>query len=152
MRAEIANREQADLFISIHTNWNKKNEIRGFEIYIPRQGDKVATLKGFLSKLYLPSSNIRSALYYLLEMECINRSREFAGCVKDSFRKLDTPDRGIREARFQVLRRTVVPAVLIELDYISNAQGEKLLGSAAYRDKLAELIAEGINKYRLSVK
>ena len=59
--------------------------------------------------------------------------------------------RGVKRARFAVLRQLNCPGVLIELGFISNAVEERNLGSAVYQDKLARAIAEGVVTYRRSL-
>lgn len=118
-RVHMANRADADFFLSIHSNWHPGTHARGFEVYVPRD---------------------------------VSRSREesliMAQEIRNQFRRnLDTEDRGIKEAGFRVLRGTEAPAVLVELEFISNARGERELGSPSHRQKLAELLFQAVKRF-----
>jgi N-acetylmuramoyl-L-alanine amidase len=147
-RVGICNRIQADLFISIHTNWDRKPSTRGFEIYIPKSYKKLFTLQNFLDHNIF-DLDLKDALYYLLKERWIKDSRELAQIIRKLFTEsLRIPDRGIKQANFHVLRGTQSPAVLVELDFLSNPQAEELLAKPSYREKLARLLAKAIKSYR----
>ncbi len=118
-RIEIANRARADFFLSIHANWHSTTSPRGFEVYVPRHLERP-------------------------RLGSLAMAQEIEGQFK---RNLDTENRGIKEAGFRVLRRTSAPAVLVELEFISNGQGERELGDAAHRQKLAQLLFESVKRY-----
>ncbi len=65
--------------------------------------------------------------------------------------KLRLTDRGVKTDRFTVIRETEMPAVLLEIGFLSNPEEERLLGSSSFRERAAESIAEGIQKYRDSI-
>ncbi len=65
--------------------------------------------------------------------------------------KLELTDRGVKTDRFTVIRETEMPAVLLEIGFLSNLEEERLLRSSSFREKAAESIAEGIQKYRDSI-
>jgi N-acetylmuramoyl-L-alanine amidase len=119
MRAAAVNRARPDVFMSIHTNWHSRREARGWEVYVPQP----------------------------LERSRGEGTRELAQLVASEFRKLDTEDRGIKEAGFRVLRGTKVPAVLVELEFISNPRGERELGDTEHRQKLAGMLFEALRRY-----
>ena len=119
-RVVISNQAKPDLFLSIHVNWAKNRDARGFEVYVLR--GEAATARG-------------------------RESRRVAETIVSAFdRALDTPNRGLKEAGFYVIRNTRSPAVLVELEFVSNARGERELASPAHRQKLAELIGEATAK------
>ncbi|MBI4563157.1 MAG: N-acetylmuramoyl-L-alanine amidase [Planctomycetes bacterium] len=118
-RVAVSNRAAPDLFISIHSNWHWTPDPRGFEVYVARG-------------LEFGRSG----------------SRRLAAEIRSLFRSnLNTEDRGIKEAGFKVIKLTEAPAVLVELEFISNPEGERELADPAHRQKLAELLAEAIRKY-----
>lgn len=78
------------------------------------------------------------------------KGRELAIAVqKELVKTLKLPDRGVKEARFFVLRKTVMPAILVELGFISNLKEESLLENPAFQEKAALAIANGIYFYKL---
>jgi N-acetylmuramoyl-L-alanine amidase len=111
-RADIANRHNADLFVSIHADSAPNPDIQGFTIYVARDA----------------SSEARKAAQTI--------SRALSGTGSDT--------RGIREADYRVLVRTVCPAVLVELGYLSNAADARQLRDGAFQNRLAQAIADGI--------
>ncbi|MBI2932671.1 MAG: N-acetylmuramoyl-L-alanine amidase [Planctomycetes bacterium] len=118
-RVDIANRARPDFFLSIHANWVIGPQARGFEVYVPRHMERS-----------------RSGSLWM--------AREIESQFKDH---LDTENRGVKEAGFRVLRGTRAPAVLVELEFISNLQGERELGDPAHRRKLAGLLFEAVKRY-----
>ncbi len=118
-RVSIANRARADLFLSIHSNWHPGSDARGFEVFVSRHLE--AGREG---------------------------SRRLAEEIRSQFRaNLDTEDRGIKEAGFKVIRMTDAPAVLVELEFISNPRGERDLADPVRRQQYAELLAEAVHRY-----
>ena len=119
-RVAISNQAKPDLFLSIHVNWAKSRDARGFEVYVQR--GEAGTSRG-------------------------RESRRVAETIVAAFdRALDTPNRGLKEAGFYVIRNTRSPAVLVELEFVSNPRGERELSDPAHRQKLAELIGEATAK------
>ncbi len=117
-RVAIANRANPDFFMSIHANWHPTPAPRGWEVFVPRQLERS-------------------------RMGSLAMAQEIAA----QFRRLDTEDRGIKEAGFRVLRGTTAPAVLVELEFLSNARGERELGDPSHRQKLASLLFEAVKRY-----
>jgi N-acetylmuramoyl-L-alanine amidase len=117
-RVDIATRHRADLFVSIHLNWSENSSARGFEVYVPR------------------SSPHRT--------EC-DRAAQMVHAQLE--RRLDTPDRGIKEAGFYVLRHATCPSVLVELEFLSNPQGERAMMAKDHRQLVAEILRDAIVNY-----
>jgi N-acetylmuramoyl-L-alanine amidase len=157
-RAELASRVKADLFVSIHANSHPKPGVYGVEVY---------TLKGLTAyemkdpqrrasqRLYLQGlrmapdkpeveSIIEELLYSHKQAESAALARKLGAPVA---RQVKTRDLGVKESRFFVLRNTVVPAVLIEVGFLSNPREERQLATASYRQRLAEGIARSILSY-----
>lgn len=120
VRTKIANLTGADIFVSIHCNSSKNSSAQGMEIYTtPGQGpaDKLAENVVQAWKKYFPRGAIRMDM---------------------------TDDDSDKEANFYVLRKTVMPAVLVETAFISNSQEESMLRTADYQEKAAKAITAGI--------
>jgi N-acetylmuramoyl-L-alanine amidase len=144
-RTDYAAAKRADLFISIHLNSGGNAE--GIETYCLTPAGAVSTATPFRS--WQASRD--------QETETGNCNDEqnvwFAHCIQKSLlRATGVYDRGVRRARFAVLREAPCPAVLIEAGFLSSADEEKKLLAADYRDRLAKAIVEGILKYKAGVE
>jgi len=120
-RTKIANGANADVFVSIHCNGFHKSTARGFESF--RLSGNPATG---------PSGRLQEALHKRL-------AALFTG--------MGSPDRGVKEASFQVLRQTQAPAVLLELGFVTNPYDAVLLRDSRFLDRLAWAICSGIRAY-----
>ena len=148
-RVAIANREQPDLFISIHCNWSNQSRACGFEIYYSSK-KPLPTLKlnpSLQSDNSKVDSSTRKILSYALREEYRKETMELGKEVKKEFNKLDINDRGIRDADFRVIKKTEIPAILVELDYLSNKKMCCELMEDSYQSKLAQRLADAIINY-----
>jgi N-acetylmuramoyl-L-alanine amidase len=148
-RADVANREQADLFISIHCNWSNDPSIEGFEIYYcedKSSGWPSVTSNKSGSAEPLSKEN-RVVLSYLLKDEYKSQTVEIAREVKKSFGDLPTDDRGIRKANFRVIKQAKCPSILVEIDFISNKKMARHLADEEYRQRIAEKLKCAIISY-----
>lgn len=132
-RTDNAQKFTADLFVSIHFNSSVNPAVRGFEVYVPMQA-------AFCKKSYSAAAYIHHSLSQGLEAE-------FSGTLGN----LNTRDRGIRAAKFNVLAKAPCPAVLLELDYLSNPVVEKKLENVDFTDALAQLVVQGIMRYNAQI-
>jgi len=127
-RVGLAKKYKADIFVSIHANaaWDKK--MRGIETYYPgRARNKSVSLR--------------------------KESMKLAESIHESLiRHMRARDRGIKNAMFYVLRNAYMPAVLVEVGFISNYYEAKLLRKSSYRKKVAQVIAQGILEYKNEVE
>ncbi len=156
-RAAIAHKAKADLFISIHANANPSKRIKGFETYYLRRLDGQTLKEVFQSQPVeelLKSKNIKrhsivdEIVFDMLYQHKQKESARLAQYITDqTTRKLDVENRGCKMAGYSVLRHTLIPAVLIEVGYLSNRSEEKLLSQEHYRQQLAEQIAASITSY-----
>lgn len=157
-RASIANKTNADLFISIHVNANNSRQPYGFETYYFSQAsDNVSrALEVSENTYYLeddttnnPSKNLKAILGDMIYTENVAASKEVAKHVCDNTCSIiGVKNRGIKSARFAVLRNTNIPAILVEVGFISNAKEEKYLKNSFYRQQIAEGLASSIANYR----
>ncbi len=157
-RVSIANKSDAELFVSIHANANRSRSLSGFEVYYvsPSVSDykrACATARNtplrlegasFARKSQELDTIIWDMIYTNSRAESVDLAYSLCR-VMDS--AIDANILGVKNARFQVLKGVRTPAVLIEVGFVSNLNEEKLLRSGAYRQKLAEGILEGLRRY-----
>ncbi|MGB9710631.1 MAG: N-acetylmuramoyl-L-alanine amidase [Thermodesulfovibrio sp.] len=158
-RTEIANRLQADLFISIHANASSNSYARGIETYILNWTDdeeaiRVAARENAISikKMKQLKSEVGFMLASLEREAKRDSSVRLAGYVHNSLTEslksaFLRHDNGLKGALFYVLVGAQMPSCLLEVSYISNPEEEKLLSSDSYRMQIAQSIVEGIKNY-----
>lgn len=157
-RAEIANNAKPDLFISIHANANRVKSLNGLEVYYispyiddaARAFNTAQDAAPELEGIYLAAQtqDLKAILWDLIHTYNRALSMQLAQAIcKSADHDLDTRIIGVKNANFQVLRNTRMPAVLIEVGFLSNAKEERLLKNNYYRQKIAENITEGILNY-----
>ena len=159
-RTKFANANEGDLFISIHTNAAEDRRASGFETFLigPNKNEaaiKVAArenaaleLEGFSGKQLTNEDLIKATI---AQSAFAAKSEEFASLVQNEIRKrVQSKDRGVKQAGFYVLMGASMPNVLIELGFISNPNEEKKLNSSSYRDMLATSIYYAVLKYQKS--
>lgn len=160
-RADVANNTEADLFISIHANANRVRSLNGFEIYYV--GNDVDDYRRALwsaqhARLDFDKSSfsgstlgLKTVLWDMIYTSGRAQSVELARAICRSVdRDLDTKVIGVKGARYYVLKGTRMPAVLIEIGFLSNSSEERLLKNNAYRQSIAEAIADGVEDYARS--
>ena len=164
-RAAIANRNKADVFISIHTNSvASRKPVTGLETYtmgMRRSGEKLSAamrenevvLIEDNYKQHYSGFDPRSPESYII-FEMINdknmlESVELAKAIqKNVCRTAGRPDKGVKQDAFLVLRETSMPACLIELGYISTASEETYLNSSANVDAMGRGIYQAFVQYK----
>jgi N-acetylmuramoyl-L-alanine amidase len=166
-RANIANKAKADLFISIHVNYYQKETAYGAETYIlgtHRSEDnlKVAQMENSVILLeddyttryegFDPNSAESYIMFELIQNEFLEQSRFFADKVQQSFKKVaHRHNRGVKQAGFLVLRKTVMPGILIELGYISNINDRAYMQTPQGQTALAKSIADAFGEYKIRI-
>jgi N-acetylmuramoyl-L-alanine amidase len=157
-RVSLANHSGADLFISLHSNAARSRSLSGFEVYYvaPSVSDsKRAALTARSASLNLKNTvfssdtqDLRTIVWDMIyansRAESIELSRSLCKVMDAS---IDANILGVKNARFQVLKGITMPGILIEVGFVSNLNEERLLRTAAYREKLAAGILEGIRDY-----
>lgn len=158
-RTDIANRVNADVFISIHTNASTNPLAKGVETYILNWTDDEEAMKVAARENALPLARMKQlkgelgSLLASLEREAKrDDSVKLAGYLHSSIseslrRSFARNDNGLKQALFYVLVGAQMPSCLLEISYISNAEEERLLATEQYRLKIANSIAEGIKDY-----
>ncbi|MFZ5800580.1 MAG: N-acetylmuramoyl-L-alanine amidase [Candidatus Omnitrophota bacterium] len=158
-RAQIANSAKADLFVSIHANANRSRWVKGIEIYHSRsKTEQVIREMAFdrgngyvFDALNMDRSckNTKAIVMDLIHTRNQADAINLARCIVNSAsRNLEFNDRRIRSASFYVLKNTQIPAILVEIGYITNSREAKYLKSDTYRQEVVEAIARGINSYK----
>lgn len=157
-RTEIASKTKADAFISIHANSSPKRSVSGIEVFALRnltQAEKEDENRRINKKIFMShlSANARDKNVELIVEDLMyeykqNESLILARSMGENLsRTLKASNRGTKTAGFYVLRNTFIPAVLVEVGFVSNAKEERLLKSESYRDKIAKSIANSLLDY-----
>jgi len=155
-RTAIANRERADLFISIHANSSHDSDARGVETYYLNftsspEALEVAARENAVSEKSI--HELQDLVKKIALKEKIDESREFAGDVQQSLYgglALDNAgirNRGIKKAPFIVLIGANMPSILAEISFVSNPTDERKMETAEHRQRIAESLYRGVSKY-----
>lgn len=167
-RAEIANRNKADLFISIHTNALERGRIaRGFETYtlgdgrsnatktnleVAKRENSVILLEENYEQHYVgydPNSPESNIMFEFVQDRNLTKSIEFAKMLqKNVCRAASRPDKGVHQSNLAVLRLTSMPACLVELGFITTADEEALLNDRNRLDQMAVGIYNAFVEYK----
>jgi N-acetylmuramoyl-L-alanine amidase len=158
-RARMANRwkdeGQPAVFLSIHANANESRSEKGFETYFlaeARTADarRVEQFEN-ASMQYEetpPSGPLGFILTDLRQNQYLRESSGWAQIIQDRLREIHPgPDRGVKQAGFAVLRGTFMPAVLVEIGFISNRNEEQLLADAGAQERIARKLAAAVRDY-----
>lgn len=164
-RANIANRNKADLFISVHTNALPKGRVaRGFEVYtlgMHRAADNLAVAKRENSVISLekdyrqryqgfdPNSSESYIMFEFIQDRNMSKSVELAKYIqKEACLSAGRNNKGVHQAGFLVLRATSMPSCLIELGFITTPDEERFLNSQDGISRLARGIYNAFAKYK----
>jgi N-acetylmuramoyl-L-alanine amidase len=167
-RAEIANNNKADLFISIHANGNENAAVSGTEslvlglhranenFEVAKQENAVILLEDDYHAKYEgfdPNSPESYIIFSLMQNLYFEQSINFAGLVQEQFReRVQRKDRGVKQQGLLVLARTAMPGILVETGFITNADEETYLMSDEGRDYLASAIYRAFKSYKTLVE
>ncbi len=160
-RTEIANKNKADLFISVHINSSTSRKLKGIEVYLlGRPSDKRALALAARENAETHKGVIDFGKMILNDLErdfTKNASLELAHFTNNALKKnliskYPTKALGVKRAPFYVLNHTDMPAILAEISFLSNRKEEKRLRSSKYRQEAAEALLKGIQGYIRSVE
>ena len=169
-RARMANKANADLFISIHTNAAQNRTAKGAETYtlgieeerternleIAKRENGVIFLEDNHEKTYAnfnPNSPESYIIFEYMQSEFVKESIHIAQYVQEHLTiDANRHDRGVRQAGFLVLNATSMPSILVELGYISNTEDAKYLGSDTGQKRMSRCISEAFDKYYADLK
>ena len=164
-RANIANRANSNIFVSIHCNANKNTAADGTETYVmglskvasnleaAKKENSVITLEKDYKRKYEgfdPNSPESMIGMTLMQEEYLDNSISLASKIEDNFEKLGKKLRqgGVKQAPFMVLHKAYMPRVLVETGFVSNPTEGDILNSEAGQDEIAQAIAQAILSYK----
>jgi N-acetylmuramoyl-L-alanine amidase len=155
-RAAVANNNKADLFISLHANASVRPAIAGVEVFylnLAEYGDEAqrAARGGGESLPVLGggSREIEVILWEMAQARYIDQSAAFARTVEAALReRVPMSRRAIQQAPFRVLGGANMPAVLVEMGFLSNLQQEQQLAGDDYQNTIVQALVEGIVRFR----
>jgi N-acetylmuramoyl-L-alanine amidase len=167
-RAEIANVQRADVFVSLHANASRSSKARGAETYflsrdatddaartVAALENDAAGLNGDVSAGAAGGEGdaaIPLILWDMAQTIYLEQSAQLAEIVQRELNgALGITDRGVRQAPFRVLVGATMPAVLVELGFLTNPEEEQRLADGEYRRKLSEALAAALEQYRAKV-
>jgi N-acetylmuramoyl-L-alanine amidase len=163
-RTAMANRKNADFFVSIHANANPVRRVKGIETYLlnwtnDEEAMRVAARENKISlkkmrEMHRKMDTLGMILNDLSRDSKRNDSIKLANYIQQSmvttlnnessYKRIDL---GVKQALFYVLFGARMPSVLVEVSFISNPQEEQLLSDESYRMQIAKAIAKGLNTY-----
>jgi N-acetylmuramoyl-L-alanine amidase len=160
-RTAIANREHADLFLSIHANASRNTAARGVETYYlsfasSPEAEAVAARENAGSDGAM--RNLPDIIRAITLNNKLDESRDFAGMVQQSLvsrlRRLNNGvrDLGVKKAPFVVLIGAGMPSVLAEVSFLTHRQDAQLLKTSSYRQRIAEALHGAVMRYRRALK
>ncbi len=157
-RTAFANNLKADVFVSIHANSYRGRGVRGAETFFlsdvatDDEALRVAAIENDALQLQGPASGddeLQMLLWDMAQTAHLQESSVLAEMIQSQLNTLGgAPDRGIKQAPFRVLKGANMPAVLVEVGFLSNPEEERLLSDSTHRQRIAEMLFESINRYR----
>lgn len=160
-RTAEANHSRAGLLVSIHANASPRSMARGAETYFLSAGTAGESETAALARTenlggsdFEPGTGgsddaeIRMVLWEMAQVGHLSASSQLAEMIQTEMNTLgDTRDRGVKQAPFRVLVGAAMPAVLVEVGFLSNPEEEKLLATDAYREQIATALAAAIGRF-----
>lgn len=157
-RTAFANNLQADVFLSIHANAYRGRGVRGAETFFlsDRATDdharRLAAIENDALGLQGPASGddgLQMLLWDMAQTAHLQESAVLAEMIQANLNSLGgTTDRGIKQAPFRVLKGANMPAVLVEVGFLSNPDEERMLGDAGHRQRIADMLFGSLSDYR----
>jgi N-acetylmuramoyl-L-alanine amidase len=158
-RSAFANQHKADLFVSVHLNSTARGDAHGAETYFlsltasdERAADSAAIENVVGTEAASPGSeefDLQLLLWDLAQSRHLAASQRLATFIQEELnRALELPDRGVKQAPFRVLMGAAMPAVLVELGFLSSAAEENRLREPAYRAELVGTLVRAIARFR----
>lgn len=168
-RARIANKNNTDIFISIHCNATKKDKkAHGIEIFtmgletssknldVTKRENAVILIEDDHAKHYQgfdPTSPTSHILFSLYQNAYTENSLKLAQHIESGFKTYtNRKSRGVKQDGFLVLWQTAAPSVLVEVGFITHPEEEKYLNEKGAQTKIATAIFEGFKKYKYDIE
>jgi N-acetylmuramoyl-L-alanine amidase len=160
-RTAVAVRESGDLFLSLHANASPSPSAAGYETFIvsaqasDAEAERLAEIEnaaGGPGPSLLPTSFLQQTLQDLIHSESMEESQRLAALVQEYLgAALRGPNRGVKQAPFWVLAGVEMPAVLIELGFMTNLSEGKQLADPVIQSRMAEAIADAVAAFRFEL-
>jgi N-acetylmuramoyl-L-alanine amidase len=157
-RAALANNNKADLFISLHANASVRSSATGAEVFYVSVGDydapgaEAAEPGAMLPVLGGGQRSVDLILWEMAQARHLNESARFASLVEEELRqRVPMSPRAIQQAPFRVLVGANMPAVLVEMGFITNPTEEKRLLAPEYQGQLVTTLLNAIIRFKASV-
>ena len=164
-RAQIANRNDADLFISIHCNGGSRSAsgTETFVLGLHRNEDNLKVAMRENTSILLeddythhygnfdPTSPEAYILFNLFQSANLDQSLDIASIVEKQFSKEGRRSRGVKQAGFLVLRETTMPSILVETGFLTNRSDENYLASQQGKEKVAQSIFQAVREYKTNL-
>ena len=157
-RSAIANQHKADLFISLHVNSSYGRSAHGAETFFlslqasDEMAAEIAAIEnqsGSGDAQVDPLNDLDMILWDLAQTHHLSESQRFARLIQEELNgALGLADRGVKQAPFRVLRGAAMPAVLVELGFLSNPEEEQKLQDPVYRTQLVDALVRATQRYR----
>jgi N-acetylmuramoyl-L-alanine amidase len=158
-RTALANHQRADLFISLHANASTSSGARGSETYFlsaEATDDEARNLAALENRVAAAANSqagsgegLEMILWDLAQTEFLLESSRLAERIQEELnRLLNTPNRGIKQAPFRVLEGATMPAVLVEMAFITNPEEELLLLKEAFRERIATALYRSVLAFK----
>ena len=156
-RTAVANNYKADLFVSIHANASRAASVRGSEVYFlsyqasDDESRRVAAEEGGFSlpeEATAPASDLALILWDMAQAQHLEDSSALASRVQEELAEVTgSQGRGVKQAPFRVLVGAAMPAILVEVAFLSHPEEEKLLVSEPHQARIAAALVRGIARY-----
>ncbi|MGH7279383.1 MAG: N-acetylmuramoyl-L-alanine amidase [Candidatus Rokuibacteriota bacterium] len=159
-RTSFANKHRADLFVSIHGNAHSRSASSGVETFFlsseatDNEARQLAAAENAVIQLESPAQRaraevVRTILWDLAQSEFQIESSRLAEIMQDAMtQSLKIPNRGVKQAGFYVLGGAAMPAILIEVGFVTNPREERRFKDSRYRDEIARAIFTGLSEYK----
>lgn len=153
-RAAYANSQKADVFLSIHANAAARPSLRGAEVYYLGIDPDEADTPGGSAGAQLPAlgggtRSIALVPWDVAQLAYLDESAALAGLVRQALgERVELSDRPVQQLPLRVLVGASMPAVLVEIGYLSNPDQERALASAAYQDQVAQALYDALVRFR----
>lgn len=162
-RADIANKANANLFISIHADYSESKTVKGPTCYtlgpnrskdnfeIAKRENAVILLEENYEQRYEgfdPNSAESYIMFEFMQDTYMTKSIELASMIQKTFKQAGRPTKGVRQDVFLVLRNTSMPSVLVELGFLTNKEEELYLKSDGGKDELSECLLKAFTEFK----
>ncbi len=156
-RSALANQYKGDLFISLHINASPNSSARGAETYFSSfeasDTDAMRTASVENASVGDPLYDLQLMLWDLAQSRYLGQSQTLGGLVQAELNDaLGLRNRGVKQAPFRVLLGAAMPAVLVELGFLSNPKEEQRLQDSEYRGQLTDSLVRAVSRYKAQVE